>query len=137
MSGPQHAPRDPEVRADLEEVVRQDRQLSPHPHEQRSDRVDQQPHQADQTHRLWLSELRELPDQSLALRGQAELASPRLDCGVMNVTPPECDDPVYNEKMVGRAGLEPATPCVSCKCATRLRQRPLRETTLPLTQFSA
>jgi site-specific DNA recombinase len=33
--------------------------------------------------------------------------------------------------LVGRAGLEPATPCVSCKCATRLRQRPLRETTLP------
>ncbi len=27
--------------------------------------------------------------------------------------------------LVGRAGLEPATPCVSCKCATRLRQRPL------------
>ena len=26
--------------------------------------------------------------------------------------------------LVGRAGLEPATPCVSCKCATRLRQRP-------------
>jgi hypothetical protein len=24
------------------------------------------------------------------------------------------------------------TPCVSCKCATRLRQRPLRVTTLPL-----
>src|ERR1700677_1075469 len=95
MSGPQHAPRDPEVRADLEEVVRQDRQLSPHPHEQRSDRVDQQPHQADQTHRLWLSALRELPDQSLALRGQAELASPRLDCGGMNVTPPESDDPGY------------------------------------------
>lgn len=27
--------------------------------------------------------------------------------------------------VVGRTGLEPVTPCVSCKCATRLRQRPL------------
>jgi site-specific DNA recombinase len=26
---------------------------------------------------------------------------------------------------VGRRGLEPLTPCASCKCATRLRQRPL------------
>ena len=26
--------------------------------------------------------------------------------------------------LVGRTGLEPVTPCVSCKCATRLRQRP-------------
>ena len=28
------------------------------------------------------------------------------------------------ETLVGRTGLEPVTPCVSCKCATRLRQRP-------------
>ncbi len=27
--------------------------------------------------------------------------------------------------VVGRTGLEPVTPCVSCKCATRLRQRPI------------
>ncbi len=26
--------------------------------------------------------------------------------------------------VVGRTGLEPVTPCVSCKCATGLRQRP-------------
>jgi hypothetical protein len=32
----------------------------------------------------------------------------------------------FQGEFVGRAGLEPATPCVSCKCATRLRQRPLR-----------
>jgi hypothetical protein len=33
---------------------------------------------------------------------------------------------VVGRAVVGRAGLEPATPCVSCKCATRLRQRPPR-----------
>ncbi len=34
--------------------------------------------------------------------------------------------------MVGRTGLEPVTPCVSCKCATRLRQRPLEGSILAL-----
>ena len=34
-------------------------------------------------------------------------------------------------RVVGRTGLEPVTPCVSCKCATRLRQRPSVDT-LPL-----
>ena len=33
----------------------------------------------------------------------------------------------YWSFVVGRTGLEPVTPCVSCKCATRLRQRPLEE----------
>ncbi len=41
----------------------------------------------------------------------------------------------YNDFLVGRTGLEPVTPCVSCKCATRLRQRPLRGSTLPPTQI--
>ena len=35
--------------------------------------------------------------------------------------------PRLETRLVGRAGLEPAAPCVSCKCATRLRQRPVRE----------
>jgi hypothetical protein len=37
--------------------------------------------------------------------------------------------------MVGRTGLEPVTPCVSCKCATRLRQRPLEGSILALLAY--
>src|ERR1700729_2770288 len=40
---------------------------------------------------------------------------------------------------VGRTGLEPVTPCVSCKCATRLRQRPVDPdpTTGPIRPWAA
>jgi hypothetical protein len=40
---------------------------------------------------------------------------------------------------VGRTGLEPVTPCVSCKCATRLRQRPVdpHPTTGPIRPWAA
>jgi hypothetical protein len=37
-------------------------------------------------HRLWLSELRELSDPSLALLWQTKLASHRIECGALNVT---------------------------------------------------
>jgi hypothetical protein len=35
-----------------------------------------------------------------------------------------CQKQITKQYFVGRTGLEPVTPCVSCKCATRLRQRP-------------
>jgi hypothetical protein len=45
--------------------------------------------------------------------------------------------PISGPDTVGRTGLEPVTPCVSCKCATRLRQRPLGRTRLaPTTAIS-
>ena len=45
--------------------------------------------------------------------------------GKLSLKSQECLE-ISLQNLVGRAGLEPATPCVSCKCATRLRQRPLR-----------
>jgi hypothetical protein len=35
--------------------------------------------------------------------------------------------PPFLEKLVGTAGLEPATPCSQGKCATRLRYVPTRK----------
>ena len=50
---------------------------------------------ADQTNRLWVQELRELPDPSAPLRGQAELAGARFDRGPMTrLTQPESDEPL-------------------------------------------
>ena len=56
-------------------------QLPPGADHERSHRVPQQPDQADQADRVRVSELRELPDQGTALRGQAELAGARLHRG--------------------------------------------------------
>ena len=67
----------------------------------------------------YLSHLRQFePTRGTGVRGSAQH-------GVSEKVPLTCD------VRVGRTGLEPVTPCVSCKCATRLRQRPLRATRVP------
>ena len=78
----------------IKHLVRQDRQLPPGPGHERSHRGAQQPDQADQTHRLRVPQLRELPDPCPALRRQAELAGAGLDRRpVRGATPPDSDEP--------------------------------------------
>ena len=76
-------------------LVRQDHQLPPGPRVQRAHRGSQQPDQADQTDRIRVSQLRELPHQSAALRRQTELAGAGLDRRPMTgETPPDSDEPL-------------------------------------------
>ena len=74
-----HATRGPKARAHDQALVRQDRQLPSGPSLERPHRSTQQPDQAHQTDRLRVPQLRELPDQGLALRRQAQLANAGLD----------------------------------------------------------
>jgi transposase len=91
---PDDAPRAPQARRDPRAVVRQDLQPPPGPGQQRPDRSAEQPDQTDQTDRVRIPQLRQLPDPSAALPRQTQLARPRLHRRPMNPqTPPESEEP--------------------------------------------